>query len=75
MTVEQDARGLKVLGVFDGSPAKQAGIARGDLITAVDGRSIAGIASDLATARIKGEPGTTVKLAVSKPGSEGRRAR
>ncbi len=67
MTVEQDARGLKVLGVFDGSPAKRAGIARGDLITAVDGRSIAGVASDLATARIKGEPGTTVKLAISKP--------
>jgi carboxyl-terminal processing protease len=59
-----------VLGVFDGSPAKQAGIVRGDLITAVVGRSIAGVSSDLATARIKGEPGTTVKLAVSKPGSK-----
>ncbi len=70
MTVEQDARGLKVLDVFDGSPAKRAGIARGDLITAVDGRSIAGVASDLATARIKGEPGTTVKLEVSKPSSK-----
>jgi carboxyl-terminal processing protease len=73
MTVEQDDRGLKVLGVFDGSPAKRAGIVRGDLITAVNGRSIAGVSSDLATARIKGEPGTTVKLAVSKPGSKNSR--
>ncbi|HEY6781036.1 MAG TPA: S41 family peptidase [Thermoleophilaceae bacterium] len=73
MTVEQDPRGLKVLGVFDGSPAKDAGIARGDVITAVNDRSIAGVDSDLATARIKGEPGTSVKLTVTKPGS--RRAR
>jgi carboxyl-terminal processing protease len=70
MTVEQDARGLKVLSVFDGSPAKAAGIVRGDLITAVNGRSIAGLDSDLATARIKGDPGTTVKLDVTGPASK-----
>jgi carboxyl-terminal processing protease len=70
MTVEQDARGLKVLSVFDRSPAKVAGIVRGDVITAVNGRSIAGLDSDLATARIKGEPGTTVKLDVTKSDSK-----
>jgi carboxyl-terminal processing protease len=70
MTVEQDPHGLKVLSVFDGSPAKAAGIGRGDLIRAVDGRSIAGMASDLATARIKGEPGTKVTLEVQPLGSK-----
>lgn len=70
MTVEQDSAGLKVLSVFDGSPAKAAGIGRGDVIVSVDGRSIAGMASDLATARIKGEPGTKVKLEVRPAGSK-----
>jgi carboxyl-terminal processing protease len=70
MTVGHDARGLEVLGVFKGSPAKAAGIARGDVITAVDGRSIAGIDSDLATAKIKGTEGTQVKLTVTKPGAK-----
>jgi carboxyl-terminal processing protease len=70
MTVEQDPRGLKVLSVFDGSPAKAAGIVRGDVITAVDGRSIASVDSDLATARIRGKPGTKVRLRVTRPDGE-----
>ena len=49
MNVEEDRRGLKVLRVFDGSPAKRAGVARGDFILSVDGRSIAGVNSDVAT--------------------------
>ena len=34
MTVEEDRRGLRVLNVFDGSPAAAAGIRKGDLIVA-----------------------------------------
>jgi carboxyl-terminal processing protease len=37
MNVEQDRRGLKVLRVFDGSPAEGAGIRRGDLVLGVNG--------------------------------------
>ena len=70
MNVEEHPRGLKVLGVFDGSPAKKAGIATGDLIIEVDGRSIAGVSSDVATGRIKGPKGSEVKLAVYSPGDE-----
>jgi carboxyl-terminal processing protease len=68
MNVEEDRRGLKVLRVFEGSPAEQAGIKRGDLILSVNGRSIAGVNSDVATSRIKGEAGTTVELSVVSPG-------
>src|SRR5690606_16420293 len=68
MSVEQDPAGLKILTVFEDSPAKAAGLRRGNLITAVDGKSIAGMSSDLATARIKGEPGTTVTLEVRADG-------
>jgi len=73
MTVEEDRRGLKVLTVFRGTPARRAGIRSGDLITAVNGRSIAGLNSDVATARIKGPAGTKVRLRVIRPGSKRRR--
>jgi len=68
MTVEQDKQGLRVLSVFDRSPAKRAGIRKGDLITDVNGESIAGVATDIATAKIKGKPGTSVRLTVRSPG-------
>ena len=70
MNVEEDRRGLKVLRVFDGSPAKRAGVARGDFILSVDGRSIAGVNSDVATSRIKGPAGTSVELEVFTPGED-----
>jgi carboxyl-terminal processing protease len=68
MSVEKDSRGLRVLNVFDGSPAKAAGIRKQDLILSVNGRSIAGLSSDLATGRIKGPAGTKVELEVFTPG-------
>jgi carboxyl-terminal processing protease len=68
MSVEKDNRGLRVLNVFQGSPAASAGIHKQDLILSVDGRSIAGLSSDLATGRIKGPAGTKVELEVFTPG-------
>jgi carboxyl-terminal processing protease len=73
MNVEEDRRGLKVIRVFDRSPARKAGIGEGDLILAVDGRSIAGVNSEVATGRIKGPSGTRVSLQVFTPGDEGPR--
>jgi carboxyl-terminal processing protease len=68
MNVEEDRRGLKVLRVFEDSPAEQAGVRRGDFILSVNGKSIAGVNSDVATSRIKGPAGTTVDLTVLTPG-------
>jgi carboxyl-terminal processing protease len=68
MSVEKDDRGLRVLNVFDGSPAAEAGIHKQDLILSVNGRSIAGLSSQLATSRIKGPAGTKVELEVFTPG-------
>jgi carboxyl-terminal processing protease len=64
MNVAEDKRGLRVLTVFDGSPAQRGGIKPGDIITAVDGRSIAGKTSEQATTLIKGPAGTSVTLTV-----------
>ena len=68
MNVEQDKRGLKVLRVFDGSPAQDADIQAGDFILAVNGRPIAGVNSEVSTNRIKGPAGTSVELRVFTPG-------
>jgi carboxyl-terminal processing protease len=68
MTVVEHKRGLLVTGVYNRTPAKRAGIRPGDVITTVNGRSIAGESSDLATARIKGKPGTFVTLGLRRAG-------
>jgi carboxyl-terminal processing protease len=73
MNVEEDRRGLKVLRVFEGSPAQKAGIREGDVIIAVNGRSIAGVNSEVATGRIKGPSGTKVRLEVLTPGDDASR--
>jgi carboxyl-terminal processing protease len=67
MNVDRDKRGLRVLNVFEGSPAERGGVAKGDFITEVDGRSIAGQSADVATARIKGPAGTEVSLEIVDP--------
>lgn len=72
LSVAESKRGLKVVTVFDGSPAEQAGIGVGDVIVAVEGRSIAGVSADEASARIKGPPGTEVELTVAD-GETGKR--
>jgi carboxyl-terminal processing protease len=67
MTVHEHKRGLRVVSVFKGSPAERAGIHKDDVITAVNGESIAGKPTDIATAKIKGKPGTSVRLSVLNP--------
>jgi carboxyl-terminal processing protease len=74
MNVEQDRRGLKVLRVFEDSPAERARIRRGDFVIAVNGRSLAGVSSDVATSRIKGPAGTSVELDVFTPGDDRERS-
>ena len=64
LTVAEVKRGLRVVTVFDGSPARRAGIKPRDVITAVDGESLAGRTSDEATTLIKGPAGSSVSLTV-----------
>jgi carboxyl-terminal processing protease len=68
LSVRHHPRGLEVTTVFDGSPAKQAGIAPGDLIVKANGESLAGETTDTATSKIKGPAGTSVTLTILKGG-------
>jgi carboxyl-terminal processing protease len=68
LTVTGVAAGLRVASVFKGSPAERAGIVAGETIVSVDGRSIAGLDSNAATAMIKGPEGTEVTIGVRPRG-------
>ncbi|MFL5905826.1 MAG: S41 family peptidase, partial [Solirubrobacteraceae bacterium] len=70
MTVEETDKGLRVMTVYDGSPADKGGLKPGDIVTAVNGRSIAGDPSEASTAKIKGPAGTSVTLTVKSEKAE-----
>src|SRR3954470_15349013 len=71
MTIDSSdtKKGLRVRMVFDGSPAKQAGIGPGDLIVAVNGTSTVGKSADVSTGMIRGPAGTTVTLSIRTHGT------
>ena len=66
LTVSEVRRGLRVGRVFPKTPAARAGIAVGDVIVSVEGRSIAGEDSEVATAKIKGPAGTEVTIGLRR---------
>lgn len=73
LTVNEVAKGLRVADVLPETPAERAGINEGDVIVAVDGESIAGVPSDISTARIQGPKGTEVELGLVPAGGGERR--
>lgn len=64
VTLESGA--VIVISPLDGSPAMHAGIRAGDRIVAVDGKAIESAALADSVARIRGEPGTIVKLSIGR---------
>lgn len=68
MTLDIDNNAIYVVKPMEGSPAEEAGIQAGDLITKVDGKEYSGEELDQASNAIKGEEGTTVKLEILRDG-------
>lgn len=66
--VNPDPRGLKVVGVFPGTPAAQAGLAPGDVIVAVGPTELAGHSADFDSQLIRGRAGTEVELTFIRNG-------
>ena len=56
---------IKVVSALDNTPASKAGIATGDLIMAIDGTRTQGMALKDAVDRMRGAPGSEVKLTLS----------
>jgi carboxyl-terminal processing protease len=59
---------VSVTSLFEGSPAYRAGIRRGDVIAGVGAESADGWTTDDVVARVKGPRGTTVDIAIRRPG-------
>jgi carboxyl-terminal processing protease len=72
VSVVPEKKGLLVTNVIPGSPAAGADIHEADVITEVNGKSIAGAAARTASSNIRGKAGTTVKLTVASPGGKTR---
>ncbi|NLG33973.1 MAG: S41 family peptidase [Lentisphaerae bacterium] len=58
---------LTVIAPMEGTPAFRAGLLSGDKIMEVDGESTEGIALEDAVKKLRGDPGTTVKVKIFRP--------
>jgi carboxyl-terminal processing protease len=66
MSVHPGKDGLRIIDTFNNSPARKSGLRAGDVITAVNGKSIVGEGINTSTDTIKGPPGTFVNLTVKR---------
>jgi carboxyl-terminal processing protease len=71
LTSSEAARGIVVVSPVFGAPAWHAGIAAGDRILAIDGVSTQQMTIDEALRRLRGRPGTPVRLAMAIAADEG----
>ena len=57
---------LVVVSPISGSPAEKAGLQAGDIVTAVDGKSVSGTAFQDEVTKVRGPKGTTVTLTIKR---------
>lgn len=69
-SLQKTEDGLVITAVFEGSPAKAAGLVPGDIIQSVDGKSTRTTSIETSISRIKGKEGTSVTLTVRPKGGE-----
>ena len=68
VTVKVDASDyITVVSVYDGSPAKEAGIIEGDRLVTVNGEDVSYASVEYAGSLIRGEAGTKVQLGIYRP--------
>lgn len=70
--LKSDGGALAIVSVIPGGPAEKGGLAPGDRIVAVDGKSTSGLSTDIACDLLKGEENTTVAVRLVNAGSEER---
>jgi carboxyl-terminal processing protease len=59
---------IKIVAPIDDTPGARAGLKSGDLIVAIDGVSLATMTANDAIEKMRGSPGTQVKLTIRRPG-------
>ena len=68
MEVQMEAGAVRVVSTFDDSPAFQAGLRPGDLITRLNETSVEGMTLNQAIQRVRGQPDTSITLTVLRQG-------
>lgn len=68
MEVGMESGAVRVVAAYEDSPAFEAGLRPGDLITRLDEASVAGLTLDQAIQRVRGEPDTSISLTVLHKG-------
>ena len=70
LTVSMEDGVVKVVSPTEDTPAWRAGIKSGDYITHINGEFLNDLSLDEAVAKMKGDPGTSVKLTIIRPGRD-----
>ena len=70
ISAAEDGSGMEILSVTAGSPALEAGLQAGDIITAADGTGLAGATPTEAKNLVRGEEGTEVMLTIRRDAEE-----
>ncbi|MBN9511414.1 MAG: S41 family peptidase [Alphaproteobacteria bacterium] len=68
--VTQENGVIKVVSPIDDTPASRAGVKPGDLILAIDGKSVQGLSLNDAVDRMRGPPNSKIKLTIKREGVE-----
>ena len=61
---------IKVVEVFSGSPAEKAGVKANDIVTHIDGESVAGLTAQDIVVKTRGELDTKVVLTIVRQGHD-----
>jgi carboxyl-terminal processing protease len=70
LTVSIEDGAVKVIAPTEDTPAWRAGIKSGDYITHIDGELLYGASLDEAVDKMRGDPGTGIKLTIVRPGRD-----
>ena len=68
--LDDETKKLTVIAPLEDTPAFKAGVLAKDVITKIDGKSTEGMDTSEAVTLIRGEPGSNVKLTISRNGKE-----
>jgi carboxyl-terminal processing protease len=68
--VTQDNGFIKVISPIDDTPASKAGVKAGDIITALDGKTVQGLSLNDAVDKMRGAPNSKISLTIKREGVE-----
>ncbi len=68
ITIQSLDRNITVVRVFEGSPAHQKGLRRGDVIAKTGDEELLGWTTDQAVTKLRGPKGTFVNISIRRPG-------